>query len=694
MAHAFAKSACPHDCPSGCSLEVEVLSPKRIGRIRGAADNSYTAGVVCAKVARYAERVHHPERLSVPMRRVGAKGSGEFAPITWDQALDEIAEAFTRTTQRLGSEAVWPYHSGGNMGIIHRWGLDRLRHAFRYSRQHSTICMTPAESGWLAGVGSLTGVDPREMAEADLIVMWGGNPVSTQVNAMVHVTRARKERGAKLAVVDVYRTPTVETADVALILRPGTDAALALAMMHVALKEGFVDRAYLASHTDFDAGVERHIESWTPARAAAVTGLPEQEIIDFARLYCGTQRSFIRLGFGFTRARNGAASMHAVSCLPAVTGAWQHRGGGAFFIRFTDWGLDLTLAHGLDMRDDATRILDQSRIGQVLAGDRDALAGGEPVGAMIMQNANSAEVAPDSRAVRRGLAREDLFLCVHEQFMTSTARYADIVLPAAMFLECDDMYYGYGHTHLTIGRRVLERHADARSNHEVVCELGKRLGSNHPGFYMTDTELLDATLRASGLGTLDEAGAVGWLDRAHPHRQAHFLDGFPTADRKFHFKPDWGKVGPRAEGLPALPEHVETFEASSAAFPLRLVAPPARSFLNSTFTETPGSRSREMAPRALLHPADAERVGVSDGEPVRVGNDRGELTLSARVIETAREGVLIVEGIWPGTDFAGGVGVNQLIGADPVPPNGGCAFHDTAVWARRADGPMPEEARP
>jgi anaerobic selenocysteine-containing dehydrogenase len=237
MGKEFWKSACPHDCPSACSLEVERLSSTRIGRVRGAAANTYTDGVVCAKVARYAERVHHPDRLKQPLQRVGEKGKGEFRPISWDDALNEVAEAFTHATRTHGSEAVWPYHSGGTMGVVQRWGLDRLRHAFGYSRQKTTICVTPAESGWRAGVGKLLGPDPREMAESDLIVVWGGNPVSTQVNAMTHIAKARKQRGAKLAVVDVYRTPTVEAADIGLVLRPGTDGALALAMMHVLLKE-------------------------------------------------------------------------------------------------------------------------------------------------------------------------------------------------------------------------------------------------------------------------------------------------------------------------------------------------------------------------------------------------------------------------------------------------------------------------
>ncbi|MBM3572439.1 MAG: molybdopterin oxidoreductase family protein, partial [Alphaproteobacteria bacterium] len=338
MAVQIKKSACPHDCPSGCALEVEVIDGARIGAVHGAGDNSYTAGVVCAKVARYAERVHHRDRLSQPLRRVGAKGEGQFQPIGWDDALDEIAAGFQRATRQHGAEAVWPYQSGGTMGMVQRYSIERLRNVMGYSREQGTICSTPAESGWKAGFGKLFGADPREMAESDLIVMWGGNPVSTQVNAMHHIARARKERGAKLVVVDVYRTPSVAAADLALILRPGTDGALALAVMNVILAEGLADRGFLAELTDFSPAVERHVMARTPDWAAGITGLTVAEIVEFARLYGRTKKSFLRLGFGFTRARNGAVNMHAVSCLPAMTGAWRERGGGAFFMTWDMFG--------------------------------------------------------------------------------------------------------------------------------------------------------------------------------------------------------------------------------------------------------------------------------------------------------------------------------------------------------------------
>jgi len=682
----IAKSACPHDCPSACSLEVPILADGRIGRITGARANTYTLGVVCAKVARYAERVDHPDRLLKPLRRKGAKGAGQFEPIGWDAALDEIAERFTRIAQRSGPEAIWPYHSGGNMGILQRYGLDRLRNVMRYSRQQTTICVTPAESGWLAGVGKLIGPDPREMEDADLIVVWGANPVSTQVNVMTHVARARKTRGTKLVVVDVYRTPTIEQADLALVLKPGTDAALALAVMNVLLAEGMVDRAYLARFTDFDAETEKHILSRTPQWAAEITGLSADAIVGFARLYGATRKSFIRAGFGFTRTRNGASAMHAVSCLPAMTGAWQEKGGGAFFLTYDKglWGIDTTLLHGLDALDPSVRILDQSRIGAVLCGEPDALRGGPPVEGMLMQNANSATVAPNTGKVLKGLGREDLFLAVQEHFMTPTARFADILLPATMFVENDDLYYGLGHTHLTYGPKLVEPRGEARPNSFLVRELGRRLGASHPSFAMSDHELLDDGLRRAGLPPLSEVAKVGWIDRALPFERAHFLTGFPQADGRFHFKPDWRKVGPGFARMPVIADWSGDYERSDDEHPYKLVCPPARNFLNTTFSETPTSIAKEGGPLVRIHPEAAAHQSIEAGSRVRIGNRRGSVVLKATLDAGQDRATLIVEGIWPADAFEEKRAINTLIGDDPVPPNGGAGFHDTAVWLRPA----------
>jgi anaerobic selenocysteine-containing dehydrogenase len=677
-------SVCPHDCPSVCALDVEVLENGRIGAVRGA-DNPYTAGVVCAKVGRYAERLHHPDRLLHPLLRHGPKGSGQFRQIGWDEALDRITEAFDQAEAHYGSEAIWPYSSAGTMGLVHRDGIARLRHVKRYSGRVSTICTAIANAGWMAGVGTVTGPDPREMAVADLIVMWGGNPVATQVNAMSHVTRARKDRGAKLIVIDPYRTGTAAIADGHLALRPGTDAALACAVMHIAFRDGFADRAYMDRYADEPAALEAHLRARNPEWAASITGLSVQEIEAFAKLYCSTARAYIRVGFGFTRARNGANAMHAVTCLPTVTGKWQHEGGGAFWNNRSIYHWDKTLIEGLDARDKSIRELDMSRIASVLNGDRDALCGGPNVHAMLIQSTNPASVAPDTNRVRRGLLREDLFVAVHEQFMTDTARLADLVLPATMFLEHDDVYQAGGHSHIQIGAKLIDPPGECRSNHDVICALAERLGAQHRGFRMTAMEIVDETLKSSGWPDAATVLAHRWVDAQPDFASSHFTKGFGHADGRFRFRAKWQAMGPRGAELPDLPDHWESTDPVSAEHAFRLIAPPARQFLNSTFNQVATSIRRENRPTALIHPADADRLEISEGMLVRLANARGEVLLHARLSTGLQPGTVVVEGVWADQAFPGGVGINALTSDEPALPAGGAVFHDTAISLERAE---------
>jgi anaerobic selenocysteine-containing dehydrogenase len=684
MRSGLAHSVCPHDCPSACALDVEVRADGRIGAIHGAPDNTYTAGVVCAKVARYAERVHHPGRLTVPLRRTGPKGSGRFAPIGWDEALDEVADSFRAAAARHGSETVWPYHYAGTMGMVQRDGLNRLRHVMRYSRQHYTICSSIVEAGWRAAVGHKYGPDIREIAKSDLIVAWGCNPVHTQVNLMHHIARARKERGARLVVVDPYRTATAAQADLHLMLRPGTDAALACAVLHVLFRDGRADRAYLHQYADDPARLEAHLADRTPAWAAAITGLSSQTIEDFAALYGRTRRSFIRIGYGFARSRNGAANVHAVACLPTVTGAWRHEGGGASQ-SYTDlYKLDRSLIDGGDRLDKTTRLLDMSRLGAVLAGDADALAGGPPVTAMLIQNTNPMAVAPDSGAAHAGFRRDDLFVAVHEQFMTETAAMADVVLPATTFLEHDDLYYSLGHSHFHIGPRAIDPPGEARSNHEVVCALASRLGAAHPGFAMTAWQVIDGTLKASGLPGADAMRERRWIDLQPDFETSHFLTGFGHPDGRFRFAPDWAKWGRDHAAMPPLPDHLAITDEASDEHPYRLVTAPSRQFLNSSFTETPTSRRREGRPTAKIHPDDCAALGIAAGDRVRLGNRRGSVVVHAEPFSGLQRSVVVVESVWPNAAFEEGVGINLLTSADPAPPHGGAVFHDTAVWVRPA----------
>lgn len=689
------QTTCPHDCPSQCSLDVEVIDGKTIGRVHGDERQTYTAGVICAKVARYAERIHHKDRLLHPMMRVGPKGSGDFRRITWDEAMERIADRFLDDERRHGPEAIWPYYYAGTMGFVQRDGINRLRHAKKYSGFFGTICVNMAWGGFIAGTGRLSGVDPREMAKSDCVVIWGTNPVSTQVNVMTHAIRARKERGAKIVAIDIYRTDTVKQADLGLVVKPGSDGALACALMHCLFRDGHADRQYLNDFTDVPADLESHLQVRGPEWAAPITGLSVDEIEAFARLLGERPKSFFRLGYGFGRQRNGAVNMHAALCVPTVMGAWKHEGGGAFHNNDAIYHLRKSMIEGLDVRDPSVRMLDQSRIGAILTGERDALkrpdgSDGPPVTALLIQNTNPVNVCPDQAKVVRGFARDDLFTVVHEHFMTDTALMADIVLPATQFMEHDDFYRGGGHQHIMLGLKLIDPPGECRSNHDLVCDIAKRVGAEHEGFAMTPRELIDWTLQNSGWGALADLEKTNFIDVQPKFDDAHFLNGFGYRDKKFKFKPDWTKVPFGINGvhgdvaaMPGLPDHWAVNEATDAKHPYKLATSPSRSFLNSTFAETEGSRKREGRPEVLMHPEDAAAEGLATGDKVALGNRRGICILHLKVTDHAKKGTLVAEGLWPNSAHEGGYGINALTGADVVAPFGGAAFHDNACWIRK-----------
>lgn len=690
-------SACPHDCPSTCALDVELIDDKRIGRIHGSRDNSYTAGVICAKVARYADRVHHPDRLLKPLVRSGAKGEGQWKEASWEAALDLVAEKFIAAEAKHGSETVWPYFYAGTMGLVQRDGIERLRHAKKYSGFFGSICTNLAWTGYVMGTGALRGTDPREIGKSDCVVIWGTNAVVTQVNVMTHAVKARKERGAKIVAIDIYENATMKQADMALVLKPGTDGALACAVMHVLFRDGLADWPYLEKYTDDPKGLEAHLATRTPEWASAITGLSVEEIEAFARLVGATKKTFFRLGYGFSRQRNGSVNMHAALSIPAVTGAWQYEGGGAFHSNSGIFKLNGELLEGTKLRDPNIRYLDHSRIGPVLTNAEDALYGGPPVTGLLIQNTNPVNVAPEQRLVVKGFLRDDLFSCVHEQFMTDTAKLADVVLPATMFLEHDDIYKGGGNQHITLGPKLIDPPEGPRTNHYVIEELARRLGVAHmPGFGLTERQHIDHMLEKRGLGSFDSLKSSRWVDMQPEFESAHFLKGFGHPDGRFRFKPQWnggaapnkppksmGIFGPYRQ-LPEFPDHVDLIEVADAEHPFRLATSPARNFLNSTFAETPVSREKEGRPELLIHPDDAAAMGVATGDRVEVGNKRGEVVLHARLFDKIKRGVVIAEGIWPNSDHERGEGINVLTGADAPAPYGGAAVHDNKVWVRVA----------
>jgi anaerobic selenocysteine-containing dehydrogenase len=685
-------SVCPHDCPSTCAVELESDAEGRLARVRGARENTYTAGVICSKVARYRERAHHPDRLLLPKRRIGSKASGRFETVSWDDALDQIASAFLDTEAKFGSESVWPYYFAGTMGLVMRDGINRLRNVKRYSNMYASICTTLAWSGFIAGTGKLSGPDPREMSKSDLIVIWGTNPVNTQINVMTHAVRARKERGAKIVAIDVYETGTMTAADVTLCVRPGTDGALACAIMHCLFRDGYADWDYLNRFTDCPRELATHLIPRTPQWASDITGLSIEQIEKFATMIGTTPRTYFRLGYGFSRQRNGAHNMHAASCIASVTGAWRHEGGGAFHNNGAIFGWNKTLIEGSDANDPTVRTLDMSRIGAILCGDRRDLGAGPPINALIIQNMNPAQVAPDQGKVKAGLSRNDLFVATHEQFMTPTAMVSDVVLPATMFFEHDDIYQGGGQQHITFGPKLAEPPGECRSNHDVIVGLAKRLGAVHRGFDMTPRQIIDWTLTASGWGTLADLEAKKWIDCQPDFETSHYLNGFGYPDGKFRFKPDWPNVpsGRKhnfgfAAAMPQLPDHWNVIDNATPERPFRLVTAPARNYLNSTFNETVTSRKREGRPQAKIHPDDLAELGILDGQPIRMGSRQGEIGLWAESFAGLHRGVVVVEAIPPNSLFPDDAGLNTLTSADQAAPFGGAIFHDTSVWIAAAD---------
>ena len=660
--------------------------------MHGAKDNDYTAGVICAKVGRYVEREHHADRLLHPLRRTGEKGSGQFAPISWDDALDLVAENFLKAEQKHGAESVWPYYYAGTMGLVMRDGINRLRHAKKYSGFHSTICVNPAYSGFAAGVGRVAGPDPREMAKSDLVVIWGTNAVNTQVNVMTHAVRARKERGAKIAAVDIYMNGTMEQADLPVLVKPGTDAALACAVMHCLFRDGKADWDYLNRYTDAPRELEAHLRTRDPVWASAITGTPVATIEDFARLIGERKRAYFRLGYGFSRSRNGAANMHAASCIAAVTGAWQLEGGGAFHGNADIYKLDKTVIEGLDRHDRSVRMLDQSRIGAILTGDARGAAG---------RRAGHGDDHPEHQS-GVGRARPDLGqarLCARGPVRLRARAVHD--------RNGEDGRRGAAGHHVPRARRHLSRrrppihHPRPQAGRAAGrmpqqsrgdLRLAKRVGAEHPGFAMSPRELIDQMLRVSKRGTLAELEANRWLDCQPPFEKAHYLDGFAWPDGKFRFKPDWPNVpfrspyqsGPVAD-MPGLPDHWTVDRAGG-----RRASVPAGHLAGARLPQFDLQRNADLAGAGKAPERDdpsRRRQGARASATAIMScwaTSAARCACTRGCFDGVRRGVLIAESIWPNSAYADGCGINTLTGADPIAPYGGAAFHDNKVWIRKA----------
>ncbi|MGQ0764545.1 MAG: molybdopterin-containing oxidoreductase family protein [Gemmatimonadota bacterium] len=684
------RGACPHDCPDTCATLVTVSEAKAV-RIQGDPEHPVTAGFLCAKVNRYLERTYHHERLLHPLRRVGPKGPGStFERVSWDEALDDIAGRLGAiASSGDGPEAILPYSYAGTMGYIQGQSVDRrFFHALGASRLLRTICSTAGGEALLLTNGVKLGVDPEGVPESDLVILWGTNTLTSNPHLWPFILRAR-ERGARVLCIDPLRTRTAGQCDEWLPIRPGTDAALALAMMHVLFAEGLEDRDYLERHTLGEALLRERVLTWTPERAAPITGIGAERIWELGREFGRARAAFVRINYGLQRHAGGGMAVRTIACLPSIAGHWRRPGGG---INLSTSGAFRFNTAALERQDigPPARSINMSRIGEAL-NSMDAGVGGPPVRALVVYNSNPADVAPDRNAVLRGLARDDLFTVVLEHFRTGTADYADYLLPATTQLEHWDVHFAYGHHYVTLNRPAIQPLGDARPNSEIFRELGRKMRLPAELFADDDVSLIrlalsgsDPKMKGADFETLLERG---WVRLNLPRPFLPFADGgFATPSGKCEF---YSERMSRM-GLDPLPtwtpprELPETAPELARRFPLILISSPRHYFLNSTFVNIESLR-KNAEPECVMHPADAERRALTSGARVIIHNDRGHFAALLRVEDSVREGVVWAPSVWWGRFSPDGNNANATTSQLETDLGGGAVFYDNLVEVSEAD---------
>jgi anaerobic selenocysteine-containing dehydrogenase len=641
---------CGHDCPDMCSLLAHVENG-RVVRVEGDPDQPFTAGFACAKVNRDAELVHSPERIATPLRRIGAKGEGRFTPITWDAALDEITSRWHSIIAESGPLALLGYCYSANQGLMNRGLPNGLFHAMGTSRLWAgTVCDSCMDAAWEATVGAIGGADPESVVESDLVICWGADLFATNVHFWAKLEEVRK-RGAQFVVIDPRRTRSARNADWHIPIRIGTDAALALGVMHVLVRDNLCDRDYIARHTlGFDRVEREVLPRFTPDHVASVTGMTAADVERLAAMYGAAKRSLIRLGWGMTRFTYGGQALRTVALLPGVTGAYGRYGGGALNGTNASFELNYNAVRkpsGLA----ETRTINHNRLGEALLELNDP-----PIRALFIAANNPAVTCPDTTKTRRGLAREDLFTVVHDPFLTTTARYADIVLPAATYLESEDFFRAYGTYYMQYSNRAVPPQGEAWSNLKLAQTLAERMGLTDPVFRMSQPEILRELFRgatgpvaAFDPDVLRNAGPVSIATKSGQQ--------FRTPSGKLEFYSE----SLAKQGLPPMPDWqrdpVEAVEG--ARWPLRLLTGPGYFLSHTAFSGVAFLRQREGKPYCVLHPADAAARNLREGEQVRLVNDRGTVGLTLHVRDEVQPGVVLVPGQRPDNETVDGT-VNML----------------------------------
>jgi anaerobic selenocysteine-containing dehydrogenase len=671
------RGACPHDCPDTCSLITTVVDTKAV-RVAGNPAHRHTDGALCTKVSRYTERTYHPERILHPLRRVGPKGSGQFEPVDWDTALSDIARRLKDIAAR-DPQAIQPYSYAGTMGQVQGEGMAaRFFHRLGAAHLDRTICAAAGGEALVQTLGGKLGMKVEFFAEAKLIIIWGSNSIASNLHFWRLAQQAKRD-GARLVCIDPRRSETADKCHDHIALRPGTDAALALALMHELIVNDWLDHHYIAQHTmGWEALRERALQ-WPPERAAEVCGVPVQQIIDLARAYGTTKPAAIRLNYGMQRVRGGGNAVRAVACLPALTGAWRHRAGGLLLSASGHFPVNRAALHRPDLLAGRTpRMINMSTIGDDLL--REASPGfGPKIEALIVYNSNPVAVAPESGRVVKGFEREDLFTVVLEHFQTDTADYADYILPATTQLEHWDIHTSYGHTDVLLNRPAIAPLGESRSNTDIFRALAARMGFDEPCFADDDETLCRTAFGA--VVSFDQLLEHGFATLPLP--EAPFAQGgFPTASGRCEFF----SAALAEQGQDGVPDHLPNFETagSDPHHPLAMISPPARNFLNSSFVNVKSLRDIEGEPLLEMHADDAEARGIQSGDVVRIFNGRGEYRCKAKVSARARPGVVNGLGIWWRKLGLDGTNVNQLTSQRLTDMGRGPVFYDCLVEVEKS----------
>jgi len=678
-------AACPHDCPDTCAMLVTVENGKAIS-VLGDRSNPFTHGVLCSKVHHYEERAYHPDRLLYPMRRIGPKGKGRFERITWDDAIVEVAGRFKEISRSPGPESILPYSYGGSIGPIQANSMGhRLFYRMGASKLDRTICASAGTAALKYTFGASIGPDPERFAEAKLILIWGSNVITSNLHLWPFILKAKKN-GAKVITIDPYRTRTAASSTEHIAILPGTDAALALGMMNIIIREGLTDNDYIEKYTiGYDKLAERAAE-YTPDRVAHLTGLTEKEVVDLAMDYGTIRPAVIRTNYGLQRHAGGGMAVRTIACLPALVGAWRDAAGGVLLSTGGSYNFDYDILQRPDLIRGNPRTINMSAIGDAL------LEAKPPIRAMYVYCSNPAAVAPEQSKVIKGLKRDDLFLVVHEQFMTDTAEYADIVLPATTQLEHFDLMRSYGHLYVVVNEPAIEPVGEARSNNDVFRAIAAAMGYDEQALKDSDEEMGEQLLNTKnphlrGI-TLERLKREGWVRLNIPEEYKPFAEGnFPSPSGKCELFSERLEK----EGLDPVPTYTPPRESRlsnpelAKKYSLELISPPPEGFLNTTFGNMAKTLEKQKSPAVVINPEDAAKRGIENGDIVRVFNGRGSCQLKAEVSTDARPGVAVAWSIWWNKLSPDGRNVNQTTGQGLTDMGGGATFYDNLVEIVRLD---------